>query len=138
MEQAIVTAVTDDTSEAKVTVRGVPTGPASPRGSFGRLADRAINVDMIVQNTSHAGHTDISFTVPRKRPRSHDRGVRRRLAPAIGAAGVTSDDAIGRVSLDRRGHEDPPWRDRHDVRDPRRVRHQHRDDLDLVRSASPA
>ncbi len=65
MEQAVVTAVTHDTSEAKVTVAGVPDRPGIAARLFRALADRSVNVDMIVQNTSLHGTTDISFTVPK-------------------------------------------------------------------------
>jgi len=65
MEQATVTAVTHDTSEAKVTVTGVPDRPGVAARLFRALAERSVNVDMIVQNTSLHGTTDISFTVPR-------------------------------------------------------------------------
>ncbi len=65
MEQAIVTAVSHDTSEAKVTVTGVPDRPGLAARLFRALADRSVNVDMIVQNTSLHGTTDISFTVPK-------------------------------------------------------------------------
>ena len=68
MEQAIVTAVTHDTSEAKVTVTGVPDRPGIAARLFRALADRSVNVDMIVQNTSLHGTTDISFTVPQAGP----------------------------------------------------------------------
>ncbi len=64
MEEAVVTAVTHDTSEAKVTVSGVPDRPGVAASLFRALADKSINVDMIVQNTSAHGTTDISFTVP--------------------------------------------------------------------------
>src|SRR5271167_2638634 len=64
MEDAVVTAVTHDTSEAKVTVSGVPDRPGVAARLFRALAEKSINVDMIVQNTSAHGTTDISFTVP--------------------------------------------------------------------------
>ena len=54
MEEAVVTAVTHDTSEAKVTVSGVPDRPGVAARLFRALADKSINVDMIVQNTSTA------------------------------------------------------------------------------------
>jgi len=63
MEEAVVSAVTDDTSEAKITVGGVPDRPGVAARLFRQLADRGINIDMIVQNTSAKGITDISFTV---------------------------------------------------------------------------
>ena len=56
--------MTHDNSEAKVTVSGVPDRPGVAARLFRALADRSINVDMIVQNTSVHGTTDISFTVP--------------------------------------------------------------------------
>ena len=65
MEQAVVTAVTHDVTEAKVIVTGVPDRPGIAARLFRALADRDVNVDMIVQNTSVHGTTDISFTVPK-------------------------------------------------------------------------
>jgi aspartate kinase len=65
VEQPIVSAVTSDATEAKVTITDVPDQPGIAASLFRGLADRGINVDVIVQNTSHHGTTDISFTVPR-------------------------------------------------------------------------
>jgi aspartate kinase len=65
MEQAIISGVTHDTSEAKVTVRDVPDRPGVAAEVFGRLADANVNIDMIIQNVSEAGTTDISFTTPK-------------------------------------------------------------------------
>ena len=98
MEQAIISAVTHDTSEAKLTIHGVPDRPGIAARVFRALADDGVNVDMIVQNVSTGGHTDISFTVPR----SHLAAARTRceaLGSEIAAAGVESDDNIGRVSV---------------------------------------
>src|SRR5689334_4858542 len=64
MEQPIITAVTHDLSEAKVTVNAVPDAPGIAARLFRALADNGVNVDMIVQNVSHDGTTDISFTTP--------------------------------------------------------------------------
>ena len=98
MEDAIVTAVTHDVTEAKVTVIGVPDRPGLAAQLFRGLADRHVNVDMIVQNTSLHGTTDISFTVP-----GYDLAVSaevcEQLVPVLGASGVTSDDDVARVSL---------------------------------------
>jgi aspartate kinase len=98
MEDAIVTAVTHDVTEAKVTVIGVPDRPGLAAQLFRGLADRHVNVDMIVQNTSLHGTTDISFTVP-----GYDLAVStdvcEQLVPVLGAAGVTSDSDVARVSL---------------------------------------
>jgi aspartate kinase len=98
MEQAVVTAVTHDTSEAKVTVTGVPDKPGIAARLFRALADRAVNVDTIVQNTSLHGTTDISFTVP-KTDLVVSLEVARALVPEIGAGEVTADDGIAKVSL---------------------------------------
>ena len=98
MEQAVVTTVTHDTSEAKVTVTGVPDKPGIAARLFRALADRAVNVDTIVQNTSLHGTTDISFTVP-KTDLAMSLEVARALAPEIGAGEVTADDGIAKVSL---------------------------------------
>jgi aspartate kinase len=98
MEQAVVTAVTHDTSEAKVTVTGVPDRPGIAARLFRALADSAVNVDTIVQNTSLHGTTDISFTVP-KTDLAVSLDVARALAPEIGAGEVMADDGIAKVSL---------------------------------------
>jgi aspartate kinase len=107
MEQAVVTAITHDTSEAKVTVTQVPDRPGVAAHLFRPLADRSINVDMIVQNTSSKGTTDISFTVP-KLDLSTAVEVCNGLCEELGASGVTSDDAIARVSLVGAGMKSHP------------------------------
>jgi aspartate kinase len=98
MEEAVVTAVTHDTSEAKVTVSGLPDHPGVAARLFRPLADKSVIVDMIVQNSSAEGTTDISFTVP-----NDDLAVAVETAQAhadeLGATGVTSDAAVARVSL---------------------------------------
>jgi aspartate kinase len=98
MEQPVVTAITHDTSEAKVTVTGVPDRPGIAAPIFRALADRKVNVDTIVQNTSLHGTTDISFTVPKV---DLDTSLRTMasLAPEIGAGEVLTDDTIAKVSL---------------------------------------
>ena len=98
MEQAIISAVTHDTSEAKVTLFGVPDRPGIAAQLFRALADKAVNVDMIVQNVSTGGHTDISFTVP-KADLAASLATTEALGTDIGAAGVTFDEDIARVSL---------------------------------------
>ena len=98
MEQAVVSGVTHDTSEAKITVGQVPDRPGIAAKLFRALADRGINVDMIVQNTSTAGHTDISFTAP-KSDLTLATEVTQRVAGEIGAATVTSDANVARVSI---------------------------------------
>ncbi len=98
MEQAIVSAVTHDTSEAKMTIAGVPDRTGVAATLFRALADLDVNVDLIVQNVSDRGVTDISFTVPKG---DLDRTMEetRKLVAEIGAAGVDADAAIARVSI---------------------------------------
>jgi aspartate kinase len=98
MEQPVVTAITHDTSEAKVTVTGVPDRPGIAAPIFRALADRKVNVDTIVQNTSLHGTTDISFTVPKVDLAVSVQTVAA-LAPELGAGEVLTDDAIAKVSL---------------------------------------
>ncbi|MFV2039275.1 MAG: ACT domain-containing protein, partial [Acidimicrobiales bacterium] len=91
-------AVVPDTSQAKVTIGGVPDEPGVAAALFRALAEEMINVDMIVQNVSDNGETDISFTVPSEQlPTARD--ITQRLATEIGAGGVTTDETIGRVSV---------------------------------------
>ena len=98
MEQAVVSAVVHDTSEAKVTLGGVPDKPGIAARVFRALADADVNVDMIVQNVSDHGVTDISFTVPRA-DLDKATSITGDLAADIGAGGVTTDSAIAKVSL---------------------------------------
>ncbi|MEX0868207.1 MAG: ACT domain-containing protein, partial [Nitriliruptoraceae bacterium] len=98
MEDAIISGVAHDASEAKVTVRHVPDRPGVAARLFSTLADEHINVDMIVQNISEDGRTDISFTVPRDESMKA-RGVLEPLGAEIGAEGITIDENIAKVSL---------------------------------------
>jgi aspartate kinase len=98
MEQAIISGVTHDTGEAKVTIEHVPDRPGVAATIFRDLAEAGINVDMIVQNVSSAGHTDISFTVPRA---DVERAARcmEKIVIDTEASGFGTDEHIGRVSL---------------------------------------
>ena len=107
MEQAIVSGVVDDDSEAKLTVSGVPDRPGIAARLFRTLADADINVDMIVQNVSEAGVTDISFTLPRSDLAEGQR-IAEEIATEIGAAGVVPDTHIARVSLVGAGMKSNP------------------------------
>ena len=98
MEQPIISGIAHDTSEAEVTILAVPDRPGIAARVFRTLADVGVNVDMIVQNVSAEGHTDISFTLPSSElPRA--RGVLEPLSAEIGASGVTSDAEIAKISL---------------------------------------
>ena len=107
MEDPIISGVVTDVSEAKVTVLGVPDQPGVSAALFEPLAAANVNVDMIVQNTSTDGHTDISFTVP-----ISDMGVSesivKRVAGEIGATGVNHDADIAKVSLVGAGMKTSP------------------------------
>jgi aspartate kinase len=98
MEQAIISGVTHDASEAKVTIEQVPDRPGVAATWFRALADAGVNVDMIVQNVSTAGRTDISFTVPRT-DLSRAETCMDKIVVETEATGYTTDDQIGRVSL---------------------------------------
>jgi aspartate kinase len=107
MENAIIRAVTHDPSEAKITVHGVPDEPGIAARLFRRLADRDVNVDMIVQNVSAEGVTDISFTLP-KEDLEVGATLCQELADEIGAGGVDQDEDIARVSLIGAGMKSNP------------------------------
>jgi aspartate kinase len=97
-EKAIVAGVAHDTSEAKATLRGVRDQPGIAASVFRPLADAGINIDMIVQNTSAEGHTDISFTLP-KSDLKRARPILDQVASKVGATAVEADDGIARISL---------------------------------------
>ena len=98
MEKAIISAVTHDTSEAKLTLVGVPDQPGVAAKVFRALERRGVNIDMIVQNVSHDGRTDISFTVPRRDIDQAWDGLSE-VSSAIGATDVSRDEGIARISL---------------------------------------
>ncbi len=107
MEQAIVSAIVHDTSEAKVTLAGVPDEPGIAARVFRTLADADVNVDMIVQNVSDHGVTDISFTVPRTDLEAAT-AMTGAIGAEIGAVGVTTDSSIARVSIVGAGMKSNP------------------------------
>jgi aspartate kinase len=98
VEDAIISGVAHDTSEAKVTVVGVPDRPGVAAGMFTALADANINVDMIVQNISSDGRTDISFTLPRGEIDQATELLEGRL-PDIGAERLIVNPSVAKVSL---------------------------------------
>ena len=107
MEDPIISGVVTDVSEAKVTVRKVPDRPGISASLFEQLAESNVNVDMIVQNTSTDGNTDISFTVP-KADMKVAQGIVESVAKEIGAAGIAQDDSIAKVSLVGAGMKTSP------------------------------
>lgn len=98
MEKAIISAVTHDFSEAKVTVMGVPDKPGAAAMLFGALADAHVNVDMIIQNVSDHARTDISFTVSRE-DMNQVKKVLDGIVDSLGAAGYDFDEEIAKLSL---------------------------------------
>jgi len=108
VEQAIISGVAHDRSEAKVTVVGVPDKPGEAAGIFAALADAEINIDMIVQNVSGAeGRTDISFTLP-KTDGVAAMAALEKVKGVIGFEGLRYDDQIGKVSLIGAGMKSHP------------------------------
>ena len=107
MEDPIISGVVTDVSEAKVTVRKVPDRPGISASLFEQLAESNVNVDMIVQNTSTDGNTDISFTVP-KADMKVAQGIVESVAKEIGAAGIAQDDSIAKISLVGAGMKTSP------------------------------
>jgi aspartate kinase len=107
LEQAIIRGIAHDRSEAKVTVRGVPDQPGVAAALFEPLAERGVNIDMIVQNVGHDGLTDISFTVPRESATSAAE-VAGKVANELGAAGIDVDENVGKVSLVGAGMKSHP------------------------------
>jgi aspartate kinase len=98
LEKAIVSGVTHDTSEAKTTVLSVPDRPGIAARLFRALADAGVNIDMIVQNVSADGATDISFTLP-KTDLPAAEPILESLSTEIEAKGVVYDPEIAKVSL---------------------------------------
>ena len=100
MEQAIISGVAHDRSEAKITVVGVPDKVGEAARIFDALAEAAVNIDMVVQNVSAAatGRTDISFTLPREDGQVA-MGALAKLEGEIGYEKLLFDDQIGKVSL---------------------------------------
>ncbi|MGV7228046.1 MAG: aspartate kinase [Nitrospirales bacterium] len=98
MEQVLVSGVTGDRNQAKVTVIGVPDQPGIAARIFVAIAESGINVDMIIQNVSHESLTDISFTVPRGELKAATSLIRD-LAKEVGARTFEVNEAIAKVSL---------------------------------------
>ncbi|HZP15150.1 MAG TPA: aspartate kinase [Nocardioides sp.] len=109
VEEAIITGVAHDRSQAKITVVGVPDKVGEAAAIFRALADAAINLDMIVQNVSAAttGLTDISFTLPRTQGQIA-MGALAKLQGEVGYEKVVYDDGVGKVSIVGAGMSSAP------------------------------
>lgn len=100
MEQAIISGVAHDTSEAKITVVGVPDKPGEAAQIFRTIADAELNIDMVVQNVSAAstGLTDISFTLPKSDGHRAIESLKKAQGD-IGFEALRYDDQIAKISL---------------------------------------
>ncbi|HID95650.1 MAG TPA: aspartate kinase [Candidatus Latescibacteria bacterium] len=98
MEEILVRGVTYDTNEAKVTIRGVPDRPGIAAKIFGKLAQANVNVDMIIQNVSDSGVTDMSFTVPDSELKTALE-CGRQLRDEIDFKDIVADEDIAKVSI---------------------------------------
>ena len=107
MEEPIISGVVTDTNDAKVTIVGVPDRPGISAALFEPLAAANVNVDMIVQNTSKDGTTDISFTMP-KADMDVAEQIVARVAAEIGAQGVSHDASISKISIVGAGMKTSP------------------------------
>jgi aspartate kinase len=100
MEQAIISGIAHDKSEAKITIVGVPDRTGVAARIFQAIADADINIDMIVQNVSAAatGLTDISFTLPKAEGANASK-ILKAIQGEVGFASIQYDDQIGKLSL---------------------------------------
>ncbi len=98
MERVMVSGVSGDRNQAKITIVGVPDQPGIAAKIFGPVAEGHIIVDMIIQNVSQAGLTDISFTVPRV-DLAKSVELIERIATSVGAKSVAVTESIAKVSL---------------------------------------
>lgn len=98
MEEPIIRGIAHDTSEAKVTIHGVPDRPGVAAAFFEPLAEAGVNVDVIVQNVSIDGVTDISFTIPETDVAEAQR-VAEKVNATVGARGVDVNSDIAKVSV---------------------------------------
>ncbi len=99
MEQAVVSGIAFNRDEAKITVMGVPDRPGIAYQILGPVADANIDIDMIIQNVSHDGKTDFSFTVHRNDYAKTLDLLKSKVAPATNAAQVLGDPKICKVSI---------------------------------------
>ena len=99
MEQAVVSGIAFNRDEAKITVVGVPDTPGIAYQILGKVAEANIDVDVIIQNVSHDGKTDFSFTVHRNDYAKTVELLEKQVLPTLGAAKVVGDTKICKVSI---------------------------------------
>ncbi len=98
MERPVVSGITYNKNEARITLKKVPDQPGIAAKIFARIADANINVDMIIQNTRSGGETDLTFTVP-KADFKKALNIEKQVAEEIGAEKVLGDESIAKVSV---------------------------------------
>ncbi len=108
MEQPIIRAITHDLSEAKLTLSDVPDKPGVSAALFRALANENVNVDMIVQNVSDQGMTDISFTAPTDDVARAVALLEGGVLADLGISSVSTDESVGRVSVIGAGMKSNP------------------------------
>jgi aspartate kinase len=107
LEKAIVSGVTHDTSEAKVSIIGVPDRPGVAAAVFRELARAGINIDMIVQNVSQDGLATISFTMPTSDLEGAE-PILQATAADVGASRIERDADVAKISLIGAGMKSHP------------------------------
>ncbi|MFA5356041.1 MAG: aspartate kinase [Candidatus Omnitrophota bacterium] len=98
MEEVVVSGITLNKNEAKITICNVPDRPGIAAKIFKQLAEKGISVDTIVQNVSHTRQTDISFTV-NKADTNKTVKLARKIAASIGSGEVLQDEGVARISI---------------------------------------
>jgi len=98
MERAAVSGVAYNRDEAKITIMGIPDQPGIAANVFGPIADAGVNVDVIVQNVSEQGFTDITFTVPRS-DYKQTMDIMHMLCKQMQGRDVKGDDGVAKVSV---------------------------------------
>ena len=99
MEQAVISGIAFNRDEAKITILGAPDHPGVAYQILGPVADANIGVDMIIQNVSHDGTTDFSFTVNRSEFTNTMGILKDKILPHIGARDIMGGDKIAKVSV---------------------------------------
>jgi len=98
MEKVVVSGVTFEKNEGKVSIMRVPDKPGIAARIFGAISEAGINVDMIIQNISHDGYTDMTFTVP-KGDLEPALSIVEPIAKEIGSGRILTDDKVAKVSI---------------------------------------
>lgn len=98
MEAPLISGIAFQRDEAKLTIRGIPDHPGVAHQVLGPISDAHVNVDVIIQNASEKGLTDLTFTVPRE---EYDASMKvlTRLVEELGAQDVKGDNSIAKVSI---------------------------------------